>query len=157
MEFKERMRMVLALCAVFALTVGVAIASAGGGGGSQKKLCFQGGWQMVYGTDGTTFTSQRACVSYVGGGGTLTTTPPIVRFGSRIDCESVGGTYTTTDPVWKCLGASFPSYADMGLATERLHADCLAEAASATGFYATLIGGVSQGPWSGDFYCAGSN
>ena len=85
MQIKHTMRMTVALCAVFALTVGVATATAGGD--PQKKLCSKGGWQMVYGPgEGVkfiiTFTSQRDCVSYVTNGGTL-----LMRFGSLIDCE----------------------------------------------------------------------
>jgi hypothetical protein len=143
------MRMMVALCAVFALAVGVATATAGNGGNSQKKQCYQGGWQTVYGTDGTTFTSQKDCVSYVTNGGTLTTTPPPVRFGSLKDCELVGGIYTTADPVWKCLGAYFPDQAHLDAAIDTLKADCWAEGGG--GFY-------EQGtlPGTADFWCRAS-
>jgi hypothetical protein len=127
MKTKQRTRLVSVLFALFALTVGIATATAGNGSAPLKKLCFQGGWQTVYGTDGTIFTGQRDCVSYVTDGGTLTTTPPPVRFGSLIDCELLGGIYLTTDPVWRCNGMYFPDQAHATAATDTLKADCWAE------------------------------
>jgi len=133
MEIKQRMRMVVALCATLALTVGVATATAGSGGNSEKKLCRQGGWQTVYGTDGTTFASQKECVSYVANGGTLTTTPPPL--GAQKDCELFGGAYSSdpaSDPfpgsdhklVWTCVGWSASDLAQWTARSDALNADC---------------------------------
>jgi hypothetical protein len=147
MEIKQKGWTMVALCAVFALTVGVATATAGNGGSPEKKLCSQGGWQTEYGTDGTTFTSQKDCTSFVANGGTLTTTPPVVRFGSLIDCENLGGTYTTTDPIWKCLGTYFPDQAHETAAMAMLEADCFAEGGLG-GFY-----GEGTTPGTTDSWC----
>jgi hypothetical protein len=99
-----------------------------------------------FGTDGTTFTSQRDCVSYGTDSGTLTTTPPVVRFGSLIDCENLGGTYTTVDPVWRCLGTYFPDQAHATAAYNTLSADCQAEGGS--GYYS-----VGTIPGTTDSWC----
>ena len=128
--------LVLAVCAALAATVGLATATAGNGGNSQKKLCLKGGWQTVYRSDGTSFTTQRECVSYVADGGTLTTTRPPQ--GSQIDCELFGGTYST-DPasdmfpgsdhkvIWTCNGWSVSDFAQFVERTDTLNADCLAD------------------------------
>jgi hypothetical protein len=104
------MRVVLVLCAVCALTFGVAAASAGKGGNSANaKLCQKGGWMGLVGSDGTTFANEEACVAFGAHGGTL---KPKTK--SQIDCEGFGGTYST-DPatdhaeqprpfIWSCNG-----------------------------------------------------
>ena len=139
MDIKQKIGTMVALCAAFALTVGVATAAAGNGGTSQTKLCDHGGWQTVYGTNGTTFTSQftsqKDCVAFVAGGGTL-----LVRFGSLIDCENLGGTYTTVDPVWRCLGIYFPDQAHATAAYHLLYADCAAEGGMAYTSVGTIPG-----------------
>src|SRR5262245_16913197 len=84
-QTEMRTRMVLLLCAVFALTVGVATATAGGGNSANAKLCQKNGWQTLYPSTGGTFTSEEACVSYLATGGTLESK-------SQHDCESFGGT-----------------------------------------------------------------
>jgi hypothetical protein len=102
-----RLRPLLVLCAVFALTVGVAAATAGDGGNSANaKKCQKGGWQTLIRSDGTTFANQDACVSYAAQGGTLTT-----KSRSQLDCESFGGTFgadnQTIQPgtvLWTCNG-----------------------------------------------------
>src|SRR5215475_3976792 len=99
MDIKRRIPKIVLLCAVFALTLGVATATAGSN--PQKKLCAKGGWQMVYGIDDPTFvptfTGQQDCVSFTTHG-TL-----MVRFGSLIDCANLGGTYETDPnlPLWR--------------------------------------------------------
>jgi hypothetical protein len=64
-----RERVVLVLCALVALTVGVATATADD---ANAKLCQQGGWQSTAFTQsGATFASQAACVAYAAHGGTI--------------------------------------------------------------------------------------
>ena len=54
-----RTRIVLLLCAMFALTVGVATAIAGGGNSNNAKLCQKDGWKTQYRSeDGTSFNNQ---------------------------------------------------------------------------------------------------
>jgi hypothetical protein len=114
--FVTRMRIVLLLCAVFALMVGVATATAGGGNSANAKKCQNGGWQTLVRSDGTSFTSEGACVSYAARGGTLTT--PTTKTKSQLDCEALGGTFATgTLPVlWTCNGwtANDPAAFDSG-------------------------------------------
>ena len=64
---------VLVLCAVLALSAGVASATAGGGNSDNAKLCQKGGWQTWLRADHTSFANQGACVSYGAQGGILTT------------------------------------------------------------------------------------
>jgi hypothetical protein len=111
-----RTQLVLVLCAVFALTVGVATATAGGGNSANAKLCQKNGWQSLVTSTGETFASEEACVSYAAKGGTLVPNPePEPKTKSQIDCESFGGTFST-DPatdngggegvgfLWSCNG-----------------------------------------------------
>jgi hypothetical protein len=66
-------RIVLLLCAVFALTVGVATANADQNGNSANaKLCQQGGWQIRYDANENPFPSEQACVTYAAQGGSIT-------------------------------------------------------------------------------------
>jgi hypothetical protein len=87
-------------------------------------------------------TSQKDCVSYVTNGGTLTTTPPPVRFGSLIDCELLGGIYTTYGdyPLWRCLGMYFPDQAHSVAGNATLAADCVAEGGGAYTSLGTIPG-----------------
>jgi len=87
------------LVASLALTVGVATATGAGTNSANVKKCFAGGWQTLYRSDGSSFTSQKACVSYAAKGGT-----PIPN--SQFQCQSLGGTYST-DPATDRSG--FPS------------------------------------------------
>src|SRR5262249_56150903 len=92
-----RKQIVMALCALFALTVGVAAASADGGGNSANAhLCQNGGWQSLFTSTGGTFANQDQCVSYGAQGGTIFTTPnPFPA--TKSACEALGGTFST-DP-----------------------------------------------------------
>jgi hypothetical protein len=73
-----RMRVLLVLCTTIALTVGVAAAMGGNGGNSANaKLCYKGGWQTLARSNGSSFASQDACVSYAANGGTLLHAAPI--------------------------------------------------------------------------------
>jgi hypothetical protein len=63
-------KIVFTLCALFALTVGVATAAAGSGNSANAKMCQKGGWMGLVGADGTTFSNDGACVSYGAHGGT---------------------------------------------------------------------------------------
>jgi hypothetical protein len=84
-----RTRMVLALCAALALTVGVTTATAGGGNSGNAKACQKGGWQNLHPAGGGSFKNEGDCVSYLAhGGGTFTGDP-------QHDCEAVGGTFST--------------------------------------------------------------
>jgi hypothetical protein len=65
-----KLRKTLVLCAVLALSVGVATAI--GGNSTNAKLCQKNGWKTaVYRADGSAFASQDACVSYAANGGTF--------------------------------------------------------------------------------------
>jgi hypothetical protein len=64
-------RVVFLLCAVFALTIGVATAHAGGGNSANAKLCQQGGWQIRYNANENSFPSEQACVGYAAHGGSI--------------------------------------------------------------------------------------
>jgi hypothetical protein len=67
-----RLTKTIALCAVLALSIGVATATGGSGGNSSNaKQCYMNGWKLLAGSTGTAFTSQDACVSYAAHGGTL--------------------------------------------------------------------------------------
>lgn len=99
-----RMRAVLVLCAVVALTVGIASANAGRGGNSANaKACQKGGWHTLLRSDGSSFRNQGACVSYAAHGGVLA-----LKTKSQLDCEAFGGTFSTnagTDQIG--LGGQF--------------------------------------------------
>lgn len=72
-----KMRVALLLCAVFAMSVGVASATAdhgNGGNSANAKLCQKGGWMSLFRQDGSPFASEEDCVSYAAQGGTLSTT-----------------------------------------------------------------------------------
>jgi hypothetical protein len=65
-------RIVLMLCAVVALTVGVAAAAADDGNSVSAQLCQKGGWQSTAFTQsGGTFASEAQCVAYASHGGTI--------------------------------------------------------------------------------------
>jgi hypothetical protein len=92
-----RKQIVMALCALFALTVGVTAASADGGGNSaDAHLCQNGGWQSLFTSTGATFANQDQCVSYAAQGGTIFTTPSPFP-ATKSACEALGGTFST-DP-----------------------------------------------------------
>jgi len=64
--------LLLVLCAVLALTVGVASATADGGNSVNAQLCQKGGWQSTAFTEsGGTFGSEAECVAYAAHGGTI--------------------------------------------------------------------------------------
>ena len=69
-----RLRPMLVLCMVLALTIAVAGATAGGGNSANAKLCQKDGWRNWVQADGSAFKNQGDCVSYAAQGGTLT--PP---------------------------------------------------------------------------------
>jgi hypothetical protein len=125
MKIKRTMRILVGLCAVFALTAGVATATAGGD--PAKKPCSKGGWQMLYGVDPPefvpTFTGSKDCVSFASHG-TLK-----MRFGSVVDCANLGGNYVTDPdvPVWQCLGVHYTDQATATAANQLLIADCYGE------------------------------
>ena len=76
-----RMRIAVAFCAALTLSLGVATATAGtgnGGNSTNAQLCYKGGWQHLYRSDGGTFANQDACVSYAAMGGKLLNSAPIV-------------------------------------------------------------------------------
>jgi hypothetical protein len=86
-----RMRIVLVLCAVFAVTVGVATANADKGGNSANaKLCQKGGWVDQQGFDGTQFTSEEQCVAFAAAGGTIVPIPPSVTLSFAPDSRDPG-------------------------------------------------------------------
>ena len=96
------MRIVVVLCALFALTVGVATATAGGGNSENAKKCQKNGWMSLYRSDGSSFASQDACVSYAAKGGMLTTK---TKTKSQLDCEGAGGVFTApgiSGGLWTC-------------------------------------------------------
>ena len=85
--------LVAAAALTVSLSVGVASASAGGGNSANAKLCQKGGWMNLVASDGTTFASEQACVSYGARGGTLRPKPT---------CTGVTQTFdgTTTPAGW---------------------------------------------------------
>src|SRR5262245_1573267 len=91
----------LVLCAVFALTVGVATANAGGGNSADAKLCQKGGWQSLFTATGGSFASEEACVSYAAQGGTLTTLTLEQQW--QTICQNGGGDFSDGGQ-WVCFG-----------------------------------------------------
>lgn len=102
-----RLRIVLALAALLALSVGVSTASAGNGGNSANaKLCQKGGWAtLARSEDSSSFANQGDCVSYGAHGGKL-----VAKGRSQLDCESFSGTFST-DPATNLAGFSQTGYA----------------------------------------------
>jgi hypothetical protein len=66
-----RLRILLALLATLALSLGVATAAAGGGNSDAAKACQKDGWQTLIRQDGTGFKNTGDCVSYAAQGGAL--------------------------------------------------------------------------------------
>lgn len=83
-----RLRPMLVLCAVLALSIGVATAS---GGNYYSKLCQKGGWQFLTKANGSPFSSEAECVYYAKNGAT------VLKGTSWQACESYGGLFST-DP-----------------------------------------------------------
>jgi hypothetical protein len=69
-----------------------------------------------------------------------------MRFGSLIDCENLGGTYTTVDQYWRCNGVYYPDQAHSTAGNQLLYADCIGEGAGGVaGYYASgTIGGTTD-------------
>jgi len=126
-----RLRVVVVLCALLALTVGAATATAGGGNSAAAKACKKGGWKKLVRSDGSSFKNQGACVSYAAKGGT-----PVAKTRSQLDCESFGSVYST-DPgsdlsgivnlpggtfIWSCNGVTLS-----GAQFTTLTNDCVAD------------------------------
>ena len=90
-------------CAALALSVGLATAAAGNGGNSANaKLCQKGGWQTLYRSDGSSFVSEEACVSYAANGGTLSAIPPVFQQAAS-HCTAAGGNFTIGNgAAWTC-------------------------------------------------------
>src|SRR3954452_16267026 len=131
-----RMRIVLLLCALFALTVGVATATAGGGNSATAKLCQKGGWQTLVRSDGTPFADEQACTSYGAQGGTPMPPPP-PKTQAQLDCESFGEMYSS-DPESNQLGFGTVVFSCLGFApngVNPLSSDCFS------------IGGGIMGPF----------
>ena len=96
-------RVALALLAAGVLCLGLApVASASGGNSDNAKLCQMGGWQNLVRSDGSSFTSDGACVSYGARGGTIGQGQLLK------ECEFIGGTFATApdaSTLWTCSGA----------------------------------------------------
>jgi hypothetical protein len=150
-----RMRLVLALCAVFALTVGVAAATADQGGNSANaKLCQKGGWQSLVDANGGTFANEEACVSYGAQGGTISASPFAV---SQSTCISLGGTFSTdpstsfepvADVLWTCNNGPSQNFEGS------LGQDCNTDISALRAGGGDFIGGFivsGSAPW--DFTC----
>ena len=101
----RRTRIALAAAvAALSLAVAVAPASAGktGPNNSNAKLCQKGGWQSLFASTGSTFASERDCVSYAAQGGTLLDDP---LFAGAPICAEIGGTLVAGDGnpiIWEC-------------------------------------------------------
>jgi hypothetical protein len=95
--------LLLPCCAALALSVGLATATGGNGGNSANaKLCQKGGWQTLYRSDGSSFVSEEACVSYAAEGGTLSAIPPVFQQAAS-HCTAAGGTFTIGNgAAWTC-------------------------------------------------------
>ena len=141
-----KMRLVLVLCLMSALTVGVATATAGGGNSANAKLCQKGGWQILFQSTGGGFASEDACVAYGAQGGTISTTNPNPYPASNADCTAIGGTFST-DPstdhsgnpgtfLWSCNGVALliPQFTT-------LKNDCVNDAGTGWNF-GTLTGNI---------------
>jgi hypothetical protein len=89
---------------VSAVVAGPAVA-AKGGNNDTAKACQHGGWQTLLRSDGSSFASPGECASYGAHGGTFDT-----RTKSQVDCESVGGTFSTSTPLWTCTNAPRSSF-----------------------------------------------
>jgi hypothetical protein len=86
------LRIVLLLCALFALTVGVATANNGNSGNAQA--CHKGGWQTLTRFDGSAFSSEEDCVSYF---------TQVTSSNPRVVCSTLGGTFSLGPPdFWAC-------------------------------------------------------
>jgi hypothetical protein len=126
----SRLRVVLVLCALLALSVGVPAATAGDGNSEAAKACHQGGWQDLERADGTLFKNQGECVSYAAQGGVPTTNP------AAAACEAFSGATFSTDPstdgtstpgfefIWSCNGHAWTSAFEAFLA---LGPECFAD------------------------------
>ena len=65
-----KIRMLLLVCAVLALTVGAASRTAAGGNSDGAKRCQKDGWQTLVRANGSPFKDQGDCTSYAAKGGT---------------------------------------------------------------------------------------
>jgi hypothetical protein len=84
-------RVALALLTTGVLCLSLApVASAGGGNSANAKLCQKGGWQTLFTSTGSSFTSQEQCVSYAAQGGTLSTASLTVK-PNQYNCQIRGG------------------------------------------------------------------
>jgi hypothetical protein len=106
---------------------------------------------MLYGIDPPqfvpTFTGQQDCISFATHG-TLK-----MRFGSLVDCENLGGTYTTVDQYWRCNGVYYPDQATATAGAQLLAADCFGEGGSGVaGFYANGTTGGMTDAWCAALY-----
>jgi hypothetical protein len=142
-----RLRTALVLCAVLALTVGVATATAGEGNPPkhQKQLCKEGGWQhWVRAEDHSPFQSKHDCYSYIHQGGTLSLT-------SKALCESFGGTFSTGAlvPLWACNGWTAVDVADFSNKVE----GPFVSACHADGGNSVAASGFGSGPIIANLNC----
>jgi hypothetical protein len=112
-----KVRLMLVVCVVLALTVGISTAS--GGNSDAAKACQKGGWQHLYRSGGTGFKNQGDCVSYAAQGGTLTQKSP-----AQLVCESVGGTYggPSGNVLWSCPNGPYSN-----AAFDALTSQCMAD------------------------------
>src|SRR3954453_9578491 len=86
------------------------------GNSPNAKLCYKGGWATLYQSDGSTFASETACVSYAAKGGTLLTSPPN---SWQQFCLSIPGVNETplsggSTTVYQCSGVSNAEFASIG-------------------------------------------
>jgi hypothetical protein len=133
------MRIVLVLCATFALTVGVATATADQGGNSaDAHACQQGGWVNLQGSDGTQFANQDQCVSFGAQGGTIVPKPSVsLTFTpDGTDC-AVAGSASHFAPQTRFT--AFVSAANGALSIYNFNTD-----PSGTGFFSTFVAGQGE-------------
>ena len=122
--------LLLPCCAALALSASLATATAGNGGNSANaKLCQKGGWQALHRSDGSSFVSEEACVSYAANGGTLSAIPPVFQEAAS-HCTAAGGNFTIGNGAgvaWTCGPLPFDQTLSSTLA-----ADCSAYRQSLT-------------------------
>ena len=131
------MRLLVGLCALLALSVGVATAKTNNGNAPE---CKKGGWKTWYRADGTAFKNQGQCIAYVNHGGVLTRLPDLVLIpsctqkGTAVGCvfqtKNIGQG-SVTSPVEMKARLEWPSTVPgFPIASSGHQASCLGPAAN---------------------------
>lgn len=81
---------------VLLVTAFVGVSSAGAANSLNAKMCQKNGWTTLVRANGTTFTSEQACVSYAAKGGVLKRPQTVAFTSANPSPVTVGATYTPT-------------------------------------------------------------